>query len=346
VVHLSPSPFYSLCYSTPLRNLVPSNRSLVAVHDTMPVTEILPLLQKHKILSVPVFKASDNSCLGFIDVLAVLTHALDAGKNSAVLISKGSVDFLSKITAADVLRTAATEPLVPMFADNPASMAVDFMSAGHHRVALFRKQGELVSTCSQSDVIRLIASVLDGTLAHERYAAAGDLPAEGLGVFKPVETVPESTPLIEVLQLFVSQRRSAFAVVDAEGRLVCDISTSDLHDLSLQQGFHELFASLNLPVLEWLRRFSSNELQPVCTTLSATLKQLVLAVTSKRLHRLWVIDGDGKPTHLASLTDILAVFSSGDVVDARMASGDTPTHSLWRIIEDTTADSTHKDLQV
>ena len=375
VTILSPNPFYKLMYNTPLRSIIPANRHTVTVPYTLPVTDVLALLHKHKILSVPVIRTAGgaNKCLGFIDVLSILTHAINNGggggasSHATVLVSRSSTHahnaaaFLARITAAEVVKAASTDRLVPVFSENPVSMMVDFMSTGIHRVALFGRDRCLSSICSQSDLIAHINTIFNAAAAaaaaaHEgggspklaasegglagvsaaalaatapQIAAAGETLASTLGVFKPVETVAHTAPLIDVLQRFASQRRSAFAVVDEAGRLVCDVATSDLHDLTAKDGFPALFASLDLPVLEWLKTYSSNQLSPVCTTATSTLRQLVMALAGKRLHRLWVIDDDGKPTHLASLTDVLAVFSSGDRVDARMASGDTATTDLW-----------------
>lgn len=63
---------------------------------------------------------------------------------------------------------------------------------------------------------------------------------------------------------------------------------------------------------------------------NVTLSQVARAIASKGLHRLWVVDEKGRPSHVISLTDVMRLLSTADQVDARKAGGDTDLRQLWR----------------
>lgn len=154
----------------------------------------------------------------------------------------------------------------------------------------------------------------------------GKLKARDLNLFQVVKTISSQTSMIHAMKELAACLRQGLAIVDASGVLVGDISVSDLHDLPEAN-----LSSLNMTVVHWLQAFSTASLNPPTTTIDATLGELIIRFTKEKVHRLWVIDGEGLPTHVVSLTDILAALSSGDTVDDRKASGDTHISLLWRI---------------
>jgi len=153
-----------------------------------------------------------------------------------------------------------------------------------------------------------------------------ETPSAKLHLFKIAESIPSSTSMFGAMEALARTQRQGLAVVNPGGVLVGDISVTDLHDLPEAN-----FSSLNMEVVHWLRAFSSTALTPPTTSNEVSLGTLIETFATKKTHRLWVVDDEGHPTHVVSLTDVLAAFSSGDHVDQRMASGDTAISHLWRI---------------
>ncbi len=295
-------------------------------------------LFKHKILAAPVFNA-DNECIGAIDLLTVLQYPANLREASSPSSSdsssqEGKQDYSSrfwnairKVHVKDALALAKQKNLIPFYIDNPVSMLLDLLGTGVHRVALFAKDKELISTCSQSDALTFICkAMLDPQASNAaELAATAAIPAASLGLLRKCITFPASEPLLKALAALAQSSRRAFALVDEEGKFVGELSTSDLHNFPDAN-----FSTLLMPAGEWIAKFSPSSLNPVCTTLSSTFGQVVELLASKRLHRLWIVNEEGEPTHIVSLTDVMRVLTSGDAVDSRMASGDADITKLWR----------------
>ena len=140
--------------------------------------------------------------------------------------------------------------------------------AGAHRVAVWARRGDdesgeavLVNVFSQSDAMRFLGrrgGALGDAPAAEALLSA-PLAALGLGASseasdggavvspRPVATVDAETPVLAALRRMADEGVSALAVVDADGKLLSNLSASDLRSLSPQH-----LSALALPVAAFL----------------------------------------------------------------------------------------------
>lgn len=90
-------------------------------------------------------------------------------------------------------------------------------------VAVSNDMGQVVNILSQSDIIRFLIPKMD------QYSTLFDQTVQECGLATRAPLAVRDTDLtIKALKLMHSQRVSALAVVDAEGRLVGNFSASDL----------------------------------------------------------------------------------------------------------------------
>jgi 5'-AMP-activated protein kinase, regulatory gamma subunit len=83
--------------------------------------------------------------------------------------------------------------------------------------------GQIVNILSQSDIVRFLIPKMDN------YTELFDQTVQECGLAtRPPLTVRDTDLTIKALKLMHSQRVSALAVVDEEGRLVGNFSASDL----------------------------------------------------------------------------------------------------------------------
>jgi len=333
------------------------------------VHDAIQTLFESRVLALPVFNEDDQciGAIDLLTVLQYplrmgMISGEDDVKNNAAYVS-AMWDAVRELPIGAVLESAP-KTLVPFYIENPVSMLIDLFSTGVHRVALFSTDKRVISTCSQSDVTSFLCALYHQALAIEAASAEkGDqevgspLPnpvsttspawiaaaaaaeymvpndvvhaftstdADALGLLKAVDSVSVNVPVFEALRRLAETGRRALAVVDHDGRLVADFSTSDLHNLP-SANFDSLASSLGV----WLQSYSPESLRPICTTASSNIGQLVDAMVAKRHHRLWVLDDQGKPQSVISLTDILSLFATSDRVDARTTAGDFDLSSLW-----------------
>lgn len=59
-------------------------RKIISVKSNLPVAKAFDKMKKNKILAVPVFGATDNKFLGFLDVFDLAIFALDITHNYQV----------------------------------------------------------------------------------------------------------------------------------------------------------------------------------------------------------------------------------------------------------------------
>ncbi|KAL4431250.1 hypothetical protein ABPG75_006506 [Micractinium tetrahymenae] len=183
---------------------------------------------------------------------------------------------------------------------------------------------------SQSDMLRFL---------HKHQAQLGSTllgsTLQQLGLQgKRVLCVPADLAVIDALAGMVDARVPAVAVIDSEesGRLVGNLSISDLRGL---QPSH--FEQLGEPVGDFLRDggwregarwqgasllggvavkfgIKSPESLPhepplaVCR-LDSTFGEVLALLAGRHLHRLFVVDGEGRPVGVVSLTDILSLLA-------------------------------------
>ncbi len=106
-------------------------------------------------------------------------------------------------------------------------------------------------------------------------------------------------------------RKNAVAVVDKDGRLVANLSASDL--CGLHRGNIDM---LLLPVYEFLEmtvRERKGAILPDQLRTSkpdAPLDEIVNVILDSHIHRVWLINENDEPVGVVSITDILCLFSS------------------------------------
>lgn len=203
-----------------------------------------------------------------------------------------------------------------------------------HRAAVTGADGAPTAVVSQTDVARFL-SAHEGQLGALGTRTVADAGWTSRG---PVISVPPETAALAALALMRDRGISGVAVVDASGRLVGNFSVSDLRAV-----VPEHFGSLALPVAEFLALehgfeywgidHSAPDAAPARSasafaraadrrrsTLGGDVGQTIAAagpgdavaavlarMVARRVHRLYIVDSEGKPLGLVTLTDVLRV---------------------------------------
>lgn len=189
---------------------------------------------------------------------------------------------------------------------------------------------QLTNIVSQSDILRFMCK-------HRERLGRALLEAtlEQLGVReKRVLCVPSDMAVIDALAGMVDSRVPAVAVIDSldSGRLEGNLSISDLRGLHPSH-----FEQLAQPVGEFLRDgwlysphwqpssprggvaaefgVKSPEVLPhapalATCTLGSRFGQVLRQLADGHLHRMFLVDGEGRPVGVVSLTDILRLLAA------------------------------------
>lgn len=297
-------------------------------------------LAASNILSAPLVDDSGAS-LGFVDVMDILSAVFErnewgAGGLAAFLQTTALADIPRANDAQMVYRTHGGMPLLEVC--RRGFVAPEY-KLWCHRLAIFDAADasgvgdvEITGIFSQSDVARFLHAHADFLPA----LMATPLAALGLGR-KPVFSVPADLPAAAAFRAMLSSGATATAVVDAKGRLVGNLSPSDLRGLA-----PESLGRLDLPVAEFLagegRASGSPRVAgsladtygvwprggmgsgsddsgggaetapgPAACGLNGTMGEVLDLMVDRSVHRVYLLDpANGDLAGVVSLSDVLA----------------------------------------
>ncbi|KAI8613803.1 hypothetical protein BC830DRAFT_1066230 [Chytriomyces sp. MP71] len=182
----------------------------------------------------------------------------------------------------------------------------------------------------QSDVINFLFTQADSifpALADEGLRAQRNMEADPNQLStstvgdrsKRVITVPDSFSALQAFRVMYMHRASAVGVVSARGKLVANLSASDLRGITADL---EALESLFLPVLEFLAtrtRHGPGEVkadQLKTVERDSSLLEAVRCVIVNKIHRVWIEDGKEKPVGVLTLGDMIAFFVPASLEEA------------------------------
>jgi len=267
------------------------------------IGKAMELLAQHGITSAPVWDASANAFVGFVDTLdlAMFVSYLyyENFQRHPHLYDPKELSQRFAIPVKDVINASKRDPFWTIDEDETVGFLVEnFLKIGIHRVPVVRN-GQLMGIVSQSDVIRLLARNLP-LITHETSKTLQEL---GLDQF-PVVTVKNDASLIEAFNTILQMDISGLAVVDfRHGQILNNLSASDLKGVT-QQNFFKLEAQLHQ-----IFALTPNKKPPVTCIARNTLAEVIEQVNKTGVHRVYIVDQQNKPVGVLSLTDIIRCFA-------------------------------------
>jgi CBS domain-containing protein len=188
----------------------------------------------------------------------------------------------------------------------------DAFSAGVHRVLVSHatRDKSYWTFVSQTDVLSYLKAQSYPRESKIHYVFLESLSSLKLGTASTDSKVftlgAKETAIAGFRKMIQRNELSALPVVNAEGKLVETLSASDFRHVSLEN-----FKDVLLPVVDFLKKERGLFKQ---TLVTAKADEPLYSVVDKLLltgvHRVWVVDGEGKPTGVVSLTDIIKSFSA------------------------------------
>ena len=178
-------------------------------------------------------------------------------------------------------------------------------------------QSALISFVARDSIAAKLASVTSKTLAELGLAKPGNVVKVKIqdpvvdcfhAIADHVRALRRHRYCMRNLTNFTPQGVSAVAVVDLAGKLVGCVSNRDAR--VLVTGRHAL-SMLHGPVSKLIQRShgSANICHPsIRARPSDTLATIIARMAASRIHRIFVVDDEGVPVAVVSLTDVLATL--------------------------------------
>lgn len=237
----------------------------------------------------------------------------DVLKNDNVEKFLSVQDRFTTLLVANVSNTSTRNPWYPVDKSAPVSRVLDSCCRNNiHRIPILDHDGELVSLVSQTDVLEYVASLIHSPLLQ---GLAHTKIEEGhIGSFGEVHSVSSDEPALTAFQLISEKRVHGVAVVDKAGRLVSNISASDLrvvHETGFSLG--ALYASSG----DFVKAASAGSAlrgargaAALSLRRDATFAEALLALHDARTHRAYVVDEHGKPVGVVSQIDLIRAVNA------------------------------------
>jgi len=283
------------------------------IGDARTLERALSRINNHEILSLPVVD-SNKSVIGIVDVLDLadaVNHALK-GKSTVNVQNRIRSDFMGR-TIGNLLGQKSSKIYV-------ISQHTSLYAAAQHLVDLKQErfliverkiQGDVAELSepeptgvdgllTQSDVLRFLAQNL--VLLSQEPHFQKNLNELGLGNRKP-KIVALTDNVAQTFMEMGSSGTHGAAVVDSQGKLFANISVSDLKGMTRRN-----CVMLNSNIDEFLKKDRKRGwwVKPIVVDPACTLYQLVLMFASSKVHRIYLVDNEGKPTGEINHSDILA----------------------------------------
>jgi len=289
----------------------PQRRILITVKKTDLISKAFKTLIDNHLLSAPVYDVKGHAYVGFIDMLDMVAHVLAAlteeeitgEPNMAELLESKRLCFAND-TCGTITDLSKRNPYYPVEVSTTVLTVVNLVSRVKvHRIPVITKENELSTVITQSHIIHLIASHLShfGAIIS---MTVGDLR---LG-YTNVITINETERAIEAFKKMYEHGVSAIGVVDDSGKLVGNVSNSDLKVIGYDAA---LLSHLFIPITEFMAKLPKNEIitGPIAVTPESTFEEAVTKLHITRVHRVYVVQ-DHKPVGIITGLEIIRAINA------------------------------------
>eukprot|EP00163_Fabomonas_tropica_P015339 TRINITY_DN28126_c0_g1_i1.p1 TRINITY_DN28126_c0_g1~~TRINITY_DN28126_c0_g1_i1.p1 ORF type:complete len:341 (+),score=83.46 TRINITY_DN28126_c0_g1_i1:254-1276(+) len=312
---------------------IDKNQKVVVIYSDEKLDAVFNKLAQQLITSAPVLDRKTLAVLGFVDMLDLLAALVDAS-DTPILVGEGmaarKVDHvedddlnsqrlrnakLLDVEAAKLVNRSGRNPCEPIPTTHTLRAAAALFSKGVHRVPVTDATGSVINIFTQSrfldflkDHPELLEPILDERCLDADVGTLQKTPHN-------VHAVKPDTTVIDAFRIMNKNALSAIAITDEEGKLLSQLSASDLRGLDpygVPGAGLNILVYLELPVMDFLKQVRKDEHLPsdflVWSTANSTVGRIIEHMSNTNVHRVYLIS---EYTHLlgvVSITDIARIL--------------------------------------
>jgi len=276
-----------------------SEGELVCLNPEDTIEVALKKLNSHGISSAPVFDSNYQKIFGSISALdlavwIVRTFSLMQGDKASSDSSKLEPHF--QLPIHEVLDYGFCQQLPISEETSIANLISSYFKWRVHQIPVSSNK-KITGFVSQSDVATYLANNLN---------ELGPITIKTLKELEldcgPVLAIPAGKPLIDAFAHIVENKFLGLGVIDEKGKLVNNISASDVRGLT-----KETFWNLELSIEKNINL--QNKLPPVTCKAENTFGEVLKKIVDHKVHRIFVVNEDNQPTNVITLTTIMKLLS-------------------------------------
>jgi len=284
-------------------------KDVVYVDTETTLEHTCKLLGQNNISAVPIHDVKQNKFVGIIDLVDIamfISFAYDQKrKEAAEGVNTFDLEIFKDARASDLLPISEEGKL--MWSFNPKwniETTLEPFSKGIHRGLVTTEGDYKYHILSQVDVVKYLYE--SGQFNELFSKTLQDLPV--LFEFKPkTVSITADTPAIVGFKKLGRSRVAGIAVLDSEGKLVGNLSASDLRGVAVDY----LIKTILRPASDFLELVHGGaNAKPIVATYDESFGSLVNKMLQNRVHRVWVVDYQGKLDTLVTFSDVCRVFAN------------------------------------
>lgn len=283
-------------------DVLPVSFRLIVLDTALLVRKSLTILLQNNIVSAPLWNSKTSKFAGlltaadYINVIQYYFQNPDKMEEIDKITLDGFRD-VEKAVGAKPIETISIHPMKSIY-----ESCKKMIESKAKRIPLIDRDEEtgreiVVSVLTQYRILKFVALNCKETRGLM-------LPLESihrLGTFADLASARMDTPVVDVIKLLVEARVSSIPIIDSHNRLVNVYEAVDV--LALIKG--GIYTDLTLSVGEALmRRPEDFEGVYTCTS-QDRLDTIMNTIRRSRLHRLYIVDGEGRLQGVVTLSDIL-----------------------------------------
>lgn len=290
-------------------DVLPVSYRLIVLDTSLLVKKSLNILLQNNIVSAPLWNNQTSRFAGLLtssDFINVIQYYLQFPEKFELVdqLTLGGLREIEKAIGVDQIETASIHPFKSLY-----EACVKMLESKARRIPLIdedekTKREIVVSVLTQYRILKFVALNCKET----KMLLKPLKNLSGLGDVKKLSTCTMDTPVIEVIYLLTENSVSSIPIVDGQGKLINVYEAVDI--LALVKG--GMYTDLDLSVGDaLLRRLEEFEGVHTCT-LNDRLSTIMDTIRKSRLHRLFVVDDEGKLVSVITLSDILNYILFGE----------------------------------
>jgi 5'-AMP-activated protein kinase regulatory gamma subunit len=292
----------------------PPGGKVVTIDSDMSMRRACRMLASHQILSAPLRddKQADDApwsrkYMGVVDFMSLVHWMMERTWGHAPAEFEELMQLREAFNTLPVGAMEVYDTLSRFVAVDPAThslldVALLLGKYNVHRVWLARTSGgDITNVITQSGLIKLVHAnnhVFNGRFMSK---SIGELK---IGSFDRLLSVKTSDTYWDAFKLMVEHNVSALPVLDESGKLFNCISS---HDLQYAVPNPHKFFALRMSIANCDIKTSRSSHLWTCKK-EDSFASVLNKLSESNVHRLFVVDSDGRPTGVVSLCDMIAAM--------------------------------------
>ncbi|KAF9584903.1 AMP-activated serine/threonine-protein kinase regulatory subunit [Lunasporangiospora selenospora] len=285
-------------------DVLPVSYRQIVLDTTLLVKKALSVLIQYNVVSAPLWDSTNRKFAGMLTATDFINLIQFYYQHSSYSAAIREMDQFQISQLRDVEKLIGVPP-PELFSLHPLQSLYDacqlLVESRAHRLPLVDMDSEsgeemIVSCLTQYRILKFIAMNFP-----DEKALRQPLSELKIGVYMDLAVADLSTPVMEVINMFVKRKISSVPIVDEEGVVLNVFETVDVMSLVKPGAYRDL----DLCVADALHRRPDDFAGVHTCTLNDSLSSIFGTIRKSQVHRLIVVDGDNKLQGIVSLSDIM-----------------------------------------